>query len=476
MITIKKKALVIDPEPVWLAMMRHLLESVGVVVDSFEQPAEASKMLGTREQSAYDVVVLDWSAPDWASRRIFDVCSQRSKIVLTGYHLEAETEKYIQEDRIILSLGKPINPSVFREVLAALFPGEVLAGSPQREGSKLYRKHTVGMLRGHHILLVEDNATNRDIVLALLEKSGIEVHTATNGLEAVTRHSENEEIELILMDIHMPIMDGYTAAKRIREVDSNVPIIAFTTDRTPQDKALSEAAGMSGHLGKPIDVEHFYAVLMQYLSPEKGSAVREGSSEVQKPIEDHPLPVFKWIDSEDALKRVMHNHTLYKKILRGLYRFADVRLDTILDPDEFKRTTHTIKGLSAGAGAYALHAITIRLDETQDRSLIWEFYRAFNPVIEELREKCLFESDETRDERKPVMTPVEREEFRVELSAACMTRRIRSVRPVLERIDRYALSSQESIQYAEIKRLIRRYQFKEALEVLRGAAKDDSDR
>ena len=128
------------------------------------------------------------------------------------------------------------------------------------------------MLQGKKILVCEDNEMNREIVIAILKKSGMEVIAAVNGKEAVTRYTQSAqgEISAILMDIRMPVMDGYEAAKCIRESNhpdaGRVPIIALTADVYTDDINKSRKCGMNGHLSKPIDTILLLKMLRKEIS------------------------------------------------------------------------------------------------------------------------------------------------------------------------------------------------------------------
>ena len=116
------------------------------------------------------------------------------------------------------------------------------------------------------LLLVEDNAINREIVLGLLAGTGLTIDVAENGQQAVDQ-CQRQSFDLILMDIQMPVMDGLEASRRIRARDPQVPIIALTANAFPDDIANTRAAGMNAHLSKPISLEQLQAVLRQSLAP-----------------------------------------------------------------------------------------------------------------------------------------------------------------------------------------------------------------
>ena len=124
-------------------------------------------------------------------------------------------------------------------------------------------------LTGKRILLAEDNDINREIALELLKSTNAETDSAVNGQEALDRFLQSPEghYDLILMDIQMPVMDGYTAVRRIRESSRSdagtVRIIAMTANAFAEDIAKAREAGMNGHLAKPIDIHTFMQTLRQ---------------------------------------------------------------------------------------------------------------------------------------------------------------------------------------------------------------------
>lgn len=126
-------------------------------------------------------------------------------------------------------------------------------------------------LEGRHILLVEDNELNREIASALLAEMGVEISYAEDGTVAVEimKTSEADKLDMILMDIQMPLMNGYEATRQIRAlgtVASKIPIVAMTANAYAEDRKQALEAGMNAHLAKPIDIDALKAVLKQFLS------------------------------------------------------------------------------------------------------------------------------------------------------------------------------------------------------------------
>ncbi|HIP27527.1 MAG TPA: response regulator, partial [Flavobacteriaceae bacterium] len=125
----------------------------------------------------------------------------------------------------------------------------------------------MSLLAGKRILVAEDNLINQEIILGLLENSKIIIDIAENGEEALSLYEKNS-YSLILMDIQMPILDGYAAAKIIRERDKDIPIIAVTASAMKEDVERTIESGMNDHLNKPIDVTKLYQTLLKYALPE----------------------------------------------------------------------------------------------------------------------------------------------------------------------------------------------------------------
>ncbi|MEA3513114.1 MAG: ATP-binding protein [Campylobacterota bacterium] len=135
-----------------------------------------------------------------------------------------------------------------------------------------YTIDDIKILQGSDILLTEDNHTNQEIVIGLLENSGINIDVANNGKEAVDMFTSNKDkYELILMDLQMPIMDGYEATKLIRKDNSDIPMVALTANAMKEDIEKTKLSGMQEHLNKPIEVEKLYETLLKYISKKVNS-------------------------------------------------------------------------------------------------------------------------------------------------------------------------------------------------------------
>jgi len=236
----------------------------------------------------------------------------------------------------------------------------------------------IKILNGAKILLVEDNKVNQEIIIGLLENSGINIDIAENGAEAIDTFNNNS-YELILMDIQMPIMDGYKASKLIREQNQSIPIIALTANAMIKDIEKTKASGMNAHLNKPVEVNKLYATLLKFISK------NDAESKISNvDIEQTVIPYFKTIDTDLGLSLMGGNEKLYFKILKRFREdYSDLNLDNLKD-EEFKMAIHTLKGLSGNIGAVDLNTIATKLEESNDNNLLQEFKDELNKVLKEL--------------------------------------------------------------------------------------------
>ena len=205
----------------------------------------------------YSVYIVDYLMPDMNGietvRRIRKVIGDEIPIIVLTAYDWTDFEQEARDAEVTAFVGKPLFMSELRNALTQ--PTSNAVREPARAEMNKYD------YSGKHILLVEDNELNREIATAILEETGMLIDCAVDGIEAVNIINEAPEdrYDLILMDIQMPRMDGYTATKEIRTLPNNrkanIPIVAMTANAFEEDKRKAFETGMNGHIVKPVSIE-----------------------------------------------------------------------------------------------------------------------------------------------------------------------------------------------------------------------------
>ena len=257
----------------------------------------------------YDVLILDWSMPDIDGLEVTAIMNQEFSIkqpkVIMLYAFESpRMREQANQLGIRNFIKKPFSTSELVDKLQELCLNVKTKALPKD-------KPTVPNLKGTRILFAEDNALNQKVTLGLLSDTHATIEVANNGLEAISILRKDSAFDVVLMDIQMPVMDGLTAAKHIREeLKLTLPIIATTAHAMQQDIDKSLAAGMDGHINKPVDPNRFFDVLVEVLDKRQSSATTEVISETS--VAPTSLT---FIDKPTALKTLLGDETLYSDLL-----------------------------------------------------------------------------------------------------------------------------------------------------------------
>ncbi len=212
--------------------------------------------------------IIDWALPDLngieVARRIRSIAGKNVPIiVLTAYDWSI-FENEAREAGVTGFCNKPIFISELRDTLIS-----AINGTQETQGPAIPK--AAESLKGKRLLLVEDNELNREIAVEILSESGFKVETAEDGTVAVdmVKNSKPGYYSLILMDVQMPIMNGYEATRAIRALDNkelaNIPVVAMTANAFEEDKKAALDSGMNNHIAKPIEFEKLNEVLNELL-------------------------------------------------------------------------------------------------------------------------------------------------------------------------------------------------------------------
>lgn len=368
------KVLILDDNDLARQFLREALVDFGFEVAEATSGTAGLKELeeACQRGEPYGLVLIDWRMPDLDGFETAERIQQNSKIrgiprivMVTAYGREQKRQQ-AQEACIEGFLVKPFSRSDLFDALMDVF-GHVRRARRQLDPFSLETVEGLEKIRGAHLLLVEDKEVNQEVACGILEGEGFKVSVAVNGVEALKMvRATGGEFDLVLMDLQMPEMDGYTAAREIRK-DSrfdDLPILAMTADALSgvQDKTV--AAGMNGYATKPIDPPKLFTEMVKWIKPrEVGESVSQEPE--QEVLEVPPLP---GIDVERGLARLQGNHKLYRRVLEKFQRHqADAyeRLRAAIeegDIDEALRITHSLKGVVGSVSAPDLSQAVSKLD------------------------------------------------------------------------------------------------------------------
>jgi PAS domain S-box-containing protein len=259
------RVLVADDQPAVLELFAELAAQEGFSCDAVAGGEDALRLV--TENGPYDLYFLDWKMPGMGgislARELREQDADHSIIVITSAADITEAENKAGDAGINAFLQKPIFPSQVIECIRNYIHLEEEEQPDEAE-------EAAENFAGHCILLAEDIEINREIMLALLESTRISVDCAENGAQAVRMFSEAPaKYGMIFMDLQMPEMDGYEAARRIREMAlpeaRAVPIIALSANVFRDDIERCLEVGMNGHIGKPLNLDEVLATLRRHL-------------------------------------------------------------------------------------------------------------------------------------------------------------------------------------------------------------------
>lgn len=266
-----KRVLIVEDDDVQRSSIEKLIRSSNVSIKTVGTATEAFEEL---KKSTFDCMITDLSLPDMSGFEMLERMSENQRfgfppvIVYTGRSLSrAEEERLQRYSRTIIIKGAKSPERLIDEV--TLFLHQVEADLPvDKQKSLQALRHRGQTFEGRTILLVDDDVRNIFALTSMLEYKGAKVVVARNGLQALTKLDEESGIDLVLMDIMMPEMDGLEAMRRIRADAKfkNLPIIAVTAKAMKDDYEKCLEAGANDYLAKPVDVERLVSLMRVWLS------------------------------------------------------------------------------------------------------------------------------------------------------------------------------------------------------------------
>jgi len=348
----------------------RLAQNQGWQVDSCSSAAAANVLIAARQQLAqppFDVLLLDWSVD--AMDTI--VAGPDTPIIqMVTAHGRAQIAQGPGQGQIAASafLTKPLTASMLSDALREAAEQRHPSAAAALANAVPERRAGGRRLAGMRLLLVEDNPINQQVAQELLSTEGALIEVAGNGqlgVEAVAR--AKPLYDAVLMDLQLPVMDGYTAAVTIRHELGmhSLPIIAMTANAMSSDREACLAAGMNDHIGKPFDIHNLVQMLLRHTGFVASAAqttaphVATNSTPVPPPSADSEQ-LLNW---QHAVQMLGGNLPLYQNIVRSylteIEALPELQRNWLAasDLEPALRSLHTIKGLSLTVGANALGAL-----------------------------------------------------------------------------------------------------------------------
>jgi two-component system, sensor histidine kinase and response regulator len=375
--------LVVDDNPVARNLLCAMVRRWGWHADAAADGEEAVALVQARVhagQPMHQLVLMDWEMPGldgWETiartRALLPAGAAYPTTIMVTASGREKLAQRSQKDQAQLSgfLVKPITASMLFDAVADARAGQRNLRSSAREQAR-----TQTRLKGMRLLVVEDNRINQQVAKELLKSAGAEVVLADNGQIGVDKVAQaTVPFDAVLMDLQMPVMDGFAATHAIRHTlgNSTLPIIAMTANAMASDRDACLAAGMNDHVGKPFDLGHLTNVLLKHtgrtvteLAPAESTAL-DTAPAAPKPSAGGaaaPAPANAVVDDAAALQRMGGDQSLYAHAVQAYMAELDTTLADIdraaqaQDWPLLVRLLHTLKGLSATVGAVAMATIT----------------------------------------------------------------------------------------------------------------------
>ncbi len=378
--------LVVDDHPTAREVLAEIAGTFGWTATTCANGREALAEVerANRVGAPYDLVLMDWKMPEMdgleAARHVrsSDPSGAPIIIVISGYGRERVGTRF-EELGVAGFLVKPVTASTLLDAVTVAYAqqgGTDGAEAPQAAADVTDAAAWTArrVLRGRRLLLAEDNGISRDVAREILERAGARVETAEDGRHALALLRDNPQgFDAVLMDVHMPDMDGFEATAAIRAFPGGdrLPIIAMTASALPVDRQRCLDHGMNDHVPKPFDIDQLFAALTRWIGPpmrvETGSGwsaaspVAAVSVSISVDADGLPAPL-PGLDVVDALSRFDGDVALLRRFVGSFAKTYGGTVEEIAaalergDLPRAKALGHELKSLAGNIGARALSA------------------------------------------------------------------------------------------------------------------------
>ena len=362
-----RTVLVVDDNPTNRQLLRELLQRWGCRVLEAADGPSALDLLAARPagDAPPDVVILDFAMPGMNGEELAGELRRvagfaRVPLVMLTSVPQAGDSERLTAAGLDAYLTKPVKRRVLAEALLKVL--EPAAGGPPVAASRprLVTRHSLSEERHRsRVLVVEDNEVNQKVATRLLQRLGLSADVTADGREAVEA-VQARSYELILMDCQMPRLDGFEATRQIRALEGDrarTPIVAMTAGVLASDVERCRAAGMDGHLAKPVQLAALNEVVAQYLELPKAAVIDEPVA-AEGPVDAARLRTLCGSDARFQRRLVelfLAESERYLGELSGALQAQDL--------EQIRQSAHALKGASANIGANRMRKVAAELEE-----------------------------------------------------------------------------------------------------------------
>lgn len=350
------RALIVDDVATVRESLRAMVADMGFQTQVAASGPEALSALSVaaNRDKPFDLVLMDWQMPEMdgveTARRIRESTQLRTTpaVLMVTAHAREEISRYVDQLELQGLLIKPVTQSTMFNALHPIFFARNLRPTPTSSERIIYPSS----LKGRRVLVVDDNLFNLEVASDFLELAEMDVYTATSGYDALDRLAE-VGVDIVLMDMQMPGIDGIETTRRIRENPAwaTLPVVALTAQARIEDFEATKRVGMIEHLTKPIDETHMFATIARILAESDAAPAADPA-----PLHEDPSP-----DSGPAPRVVIDiSHTLAR--VRGdtkrLRRMLELFLrDFTTCPEDLRSALSRIDSAAIAVSAHRLSGI-----------------------------------------------------------------------------------------------------------------------
>ncbi|URN84132.1 response regulator [Acetobacterium wieringae] len=343
----------------------------------------------------FDLLILDYDTPSGGGFKFVEMIQENKKIlkkpkvIMLLPMMREDLFDQLDTQGVDIGIGKPIIPSVLYNGILEIFRTKAIVANQE------FKQETINkdILDNYYgILVVEDNKTNQLIAKSLLEPVGFRVWLGNDGQEGIELFkAHRSDIDLILMDLHMPVLNGYEASEQIRTLSADIPIVAMTADVIEGVKEKCESCGIHHYISKPFDPEQFVETISKIISVE--TATPKESKHPDSDQNKERADGVAVLDRAEGLRYMGNNQALYQEVLAAYFTENQEVVEKLALAiknrryQEAAQMVHKVKSSSGSIGARKLFEVAKALQkalESCDEREIASLHPLFSQAMKQL--------------------------------------------------------------------------------------------